>query len=67
MKAIIWRKSIHDSDYICRCGHKLMDNNEMDVVEDTGYILCPKCGYLVAKTSTVEEAIKNGAMRDYEA
>ena len=44
-----------------------MDKGEMDVIEDTGYILCPECGYLVAKVSTVEEAVASGAMRDAEA
>lgn len=67
MKAIIWRKSIYENNYICRCGEKLMEDNVLNVNEDCGYVICPKCKWLVAKLSTVDEAIKSGAMRDYEA
>ena len=64
--AIIWRKSIHDNDYVCRCGKKLFENGEVaeDVLTDTDYLICPQCRWLVAKLSTVEDAIKSGAMRD---
>lgn len=66
MKAIIWRKSIHDNDYVCKCGQKLMEKGEANLIsmEDSEYLFCPKCGWNVAKLTTVEEAVKSGAMRD---
>lgn len=61
--AIIWRKSIHDRDYICKCGKELMKNGEVvnDVLYDTKReeLICPNCMWTVAKITTYDYAIKN--------
>ena len=73
-QAIIWRKSIHDRDYICRCGKKLMTNDTISEdlkVVGNRYVgkelVCPNCGWNVAKLMSYAEAIRLGAMRDAEA
>lgn len=62
--AIIWRKSIFENDYVCRCGKKLMSKGKIakDIVEEMNYLICPSCNYLVAKLSTIEDAEKEGAI-----
>ena len=65
-KVIIWRKSIYDNDYVCKCGKKLLIND--DVAEDMLYdqnnkeLICPNCMWNVAKVTTYEKAVKIGAM-----
>lgn len=71
MKAFIWRKSIYDNDYVCRCGKELMKNG--NVVDDmlfnteTNELICPKCGLNVAKETTEIEALEIGAFRSEKA
>lgn len=51
--AIIWRKSIQENEYVCRCGKKLAKDGKVakDIVKEMGYLICPSCNYLVAKES----------------
>ena len=71
MRAIIWRKSIYDKDYVCRCGVQLMKNGNIidDVLynTETNELICPKCGLNVAKITTEKEALKKGAFRSEKA
>ena len=68
-KAIIWRKSIYDADYVCKCGKELFVNNQIpdDMLVYGDYLVCPQCGLNVAKLTTEEQAVKSGAMRGEKA
>lgn len=61
-KAIIWRKSVYDDDYVCRCGKKLMINDDPvnDLLFDTStqQLICPDCMWNVAKVTTYDIAVK---------
>lgn len=50
--AIIWRESIYNNDYVCRCGKVLMDKGklceDMLVDVDTMELICPQCKLNVA-------------------
>lgn len=65
--AIIWRKSIFENDYKCKCGKvlyargKVSDDVLVDTETDTLY--CPVCKWNVAKVTTVDKAYKMMAMR----
>lgn len=65
--AFIWRKSIYDNDYVCKCGKKLMTNFEIadDMLYDrnTDELICPNCHLNVAKLTTVDNAYSMGAIR----
>ena len=69
--AIIWRKSVYDNDYVCRCDKKLMENGEVcddmlyDLEEDE--LICPDCKWNVAKYTTVEKAYASGAIPSVQA
>lgn len=69
MNAIIWRKSIYDNDYKCRCGKKLYEHGDVvgDVQVYADYLICPNCGWNVAKLTTEEKAVKSGAFRGEKA
>lgn len=53
--AFIWRQSIYENEFKCKCGYKLYkpEKNEpgRDVMIDitNGAIYCPKCGWVVGK------------------
>lgn len=50
--AIIWRKSVYDNNFICKCGEELMHGEEIKdtVLFDTrtNTLICPKCKLNVA-------------------
>ena len=53
--AIIWRQSIYENEFKCKCGYKLYKpvKNKLDrdvIVDFTNALLyCPKCGWVVGK------------------
>ena len=60
--AIIWRKSIYDNDYICRCGKTLFKDGKFTkgimIIPDADIVICPNCKWNVARITTEEEASK---------
>ena len=63
--AIIWRKSIYENDYKCKCGMTLYANGKVsdDVLVSDNSLYCPICGWCVAKLTTIEVAYRLQAMR----
>ena len=53
---VIWKKSVSDNNYMCRCGNILQESNKMigiyepnsDIYE-RGTLCCNKCNHVVAK------------------
>lgn len=67
---IVWRESVYKNDYICRCGKKLFEGKNIpdDMLFDTetDELICPECGWNVARISSFEKASKE-AIRIEEA
>lgn len=53
--AFIWRQSIYDNEFKCKCGYKLYKPYKHSPASDVkvditnGVLYCPKCGWLVGK------------------
>lgn len=57
--AIIWRKSIYDNDFKCRCNYKLINEHgtpKSDILVDmtSDMLFCPLCKWNVAKVEFIK-------------
>lgn len=55
-KTIIWKKSVEDNDYVCKCGNVLLQSGKMiGVIKpksglyEQGILCCNNCHHVVAK------------------
>lgn len=56
-KAFIWRQSIYENDYKCKCGYRLFNEFKgdlsrdvlIDTASDEKWLYCPKCGLCVGR------------------
>lgn len=64
-QGLVWRKSVYDNNFICKCGEKLGPQPLNLIPDHMGVFLhCPTCGMAVCYTVEVEvpENIKPGAL-----
>lgn len=71
-RAIVWRESIYNNDFICSCGNRLAENDgtlkDELVKGDDNYAYCRKCGLPVALIRIIDTDLsgKQGSWDDYE-
>ena len=69
--AFIWRQSIYENDFKCKCGYKLFDTSKNEPARDVlidqidNYMYCPKCGLAVGKIVDMGETDMKSGLYGY--
>lgn len=68
-KAMIWRKTVYDAGFVCKCGADLTADHatKIGTFEGGTYLFCAKCAHVVAKITDIDvpEKLAPGTYGDY--